>query len=141
MTKQAITIISGEETFCNLATFEDIKQLNDTVRTYKELYADSLSKTAVEVLNVLHRHSAKFTGVSFLTKNNIAKLVGKSRRTVIRVCQALEDIGVISQYEMKRRSDMRQTSSAIVIQPIKSDDIVIFEAVVTQDHPEMSHHT
>ncbi|MEG9297043.1 helix-turn-helix domain-containing protein [Mangrovibacillus sp. Mu-81] len=74
---------------------------------------------------MLSRHSCKYPGVSFLTKTNIGKLVGKSRRTIIRVCQRLEEIGVIRQYELRRQSDGQQTSNAIVIMPVK-------EAPVTQ---------
>ncbi|UQD53886.1 helix-turn-helix domain-containing protein (plasmid) [Bacillus methanolicus] len=116
--KRAIEIIASEETFANLATFETIEQLNETVRAYKRQFADQLNKTELAVLDVLHRYSAKYTGVSFLRKSKIGELIGKSRRTIIRVCKRLEALGIIRQYEMKRPSDMQQTSNAIVIQPV-----------------------
>ncbi|MBG9841749.1 cytosolic protein [Bacillus tropicus] len=125
--KQGITIIAGNETYENLATFKTIDELNKTVRAYKEKFADQLNKTQLAVLNKLHNYSSKFFGVSFRTKKNIAEDLNISRRTVIRVCLHLESLGIIKQLEMKRNSDMRQTSNAIVIQPI-----IVEEQVVTQ---------
>ncbi|MCJ7991134.1 helix-turn-helix domain-containing protein [Priestia sp. OVS21] len=84
------------------------------------------------MLDVLQRYSAKYTGVSFLTKTNIGKLVGKSRFTIIRVCKRLEDLGIIKQFDMKRKSDMKQTASAIVIQPVIIEN-------ATQEPPKMQH--
>ena len=60
-------------------------------------------------------------------QKHIAEDLNISRRTVIRVCLHLESLGIIKQLEMKRKSDMRQTSNAIVIQPI-----IVEEQVVTQ---------
>jgi DNA-binding Lrp family transcriptional regulator len=113
-----IEIIANETAFSNLATFENIDQLNETVREYKCKYKETLSNTELNVLDILHRYSAKYKGVSFLRKNNIAELIGKSRRTIIRVCHRLEALGIIRQLPMKRASDMQQTSNAIVIQPV-----------------------
>ncbi|AUB62009.1 cytosolic protein [Bacillus cereus] len=117
--KQVISIIASVETYENLATFQTIKELNNTVRAYKNQY--KLNKNQMTVLDHLHRYSAKYLGVSFKTKNNIADALHISRRTVIRVCQYLESLGIIKQLEMKRKSDMRQTSNVIVIQPIHTD--------------------
>ncbi|MEH7119062.1 helix-turn-helix domain-containing protein [Neobacillus vireti] len=114
-----ITIIASTETFENLSTFESIEQLNETVREYKRQFKEILTNTELALLAILHKYSAKFKGVSFLCKNNIGELIGKSRRTVIRVCQRLEALGIIRQYEMKRASDMQQTSNAIVILPLE----------------------
>ncbi|AFQ16448.1 hypothetical protein BTG_14990 [Bacillus thuringiensis HD-771] len=125
--KKSITIIAGNETYENLATFKTVDELNKTVRAYKEKFVDQLNKTQLAVLNKLHNYSSKFFGVSFRTKKNIAEDLNISRRTVIRVCLHLESLGIIKQLEMKRKSDMRQTSNAIVIQPI-----IVEEQVVTQ---------
>ncbi|PEW69052.1 cytosolic protein [Bacillus cereus] len=126
--KKGITIIAGNETYENLSTFKTIKELNNTVRTYKEKFADQLNKTQLAVLVHLHTHSAKFFGVSFKTKKKIAEALQISRRTVIRVCLHLESLDIIKQLEMKRNSDMRQTSNAIVIQPI-----IVEEQIVTPE--------
>ncbi|MES5942992.1 MULTISPECIES: helix-turn-helix domain-containing protein [unclassified Bacillus cereus group] len=126
--KQAITILASIETYANLVSFETLKELNDTVREYKEQFADQLNKNQLAVLNKLHNYSSKFLGVSFRTKKHIAEDLDISRRTVIRVCQHLESLGIIKQLEMKRPSDMRQTSNIIVIQPI-----IVGEQIVTED--------
>jgi hypothetical protein len=130
-----IEIIANESAFTNLATFENIDQLNETVRTYKRQL--ELNKTELAVLDLLHRYSAKYKGVSFLCKNKLGEMIGKSRRTIIRVCKRLEALGVIRQVPMKRASDMQQTSNAIVIQPVdvvaKCEEVT---ANVTQEPSE-----
>jgi hypothetical protein len=115
-------IIANESTYTNLATFETIEELNETIRTYKRQLADELNKTELAVLDLLHRYSAKYKGVSFLCKNTIGEMIGKSRRTIIRVCNRLEALGIVRQLPMKRASDMQQTSNAIVIQPIVTQE-------------------
>ncbi|WP_335871935.1 helix-turn-helix domain-containing protein [Bacillus sp. 2205SS5-2] len=119
MAKKAITIIASVEAYSNLSTFTTIEELNQTVRSYKKQLADQLTKSTLKVLDHLHRYSAKYLGVSFCSKNNIAQTLNISRKTVIRACQKLEVLGVIKQLETKRRTDMRQTTNAIIIQPIE----------------------
>ncbi|MED3039086.1 helix-turn-helix domain-containing protein [Bacillus tropicus] len=126
--KQGITIIAGNETYKNLATFKTIDELNKTVRAYKEKFADQLNKTQLAVLNKLHNYSSKFFGVSFRTKKHIAEDLDISRRTVIRACHYLESLGIIKQLEMKRKSDMRQTSNIIIIQPIIAEEQLVTQA-------------
>lgn len=110
---------ANEATYERLSTFDSVDQLNDAVRKHKSTY--DLSATEMAILDVLARHSCVYKGVSFLTKSNIGKLVGKSRRTIIRVCTSLEERGIIRQYDMKRVSgDCRQTSNAVVIQEQKN---------------------
>ncbi|PGS80146.1 cytosolic protein [Bacillus cereus] len=126
--KQTITIIAGIETYENLASFQTLKELNDTARTYKEKFADQLNKNQLAVFNHLQNHSSKFFGVSFKSKKKIAASLNISRRTVIRACQHLESLGIIKQLEMKRKSDMRQTSNIIVIQPIIVEEQIVIQA-------------
>lgn len=125
--KKRIDVIANEEAYNNLSSFTDIKELNKAVRTYKEKFANQLNKNQLAVLDHLHNYSAKFLGVSFRTKKHIAESLKISRRTVIRACLHLESLGIIKQIEMKRKSDMKQTSNAIVIQ-----QIIVEEQVVTQ---------
>jgi DNA-binding Lrp family transcriptional regulator len=128
--KAAITIIACEESYKNLSAFTNIEELNITVRKYKEKFAGQLNKSTIHIFEQLHRYSAKYIGVSFRTKNHIAESLNISRKTVQRACKVLEDLGIIKQLEMKRKSDMRQTSNAIVIMPIVED--------VQQDEPKMN---
>ncbi|MBW3491121.1 HTH domain-containing protein [Bacillus sp. FDAARGOS_1420] len=127
--KQAITIMAGEETYENLASFQTLKELNDTIRAYKKQFADQLNKSQLAVLDHLHNYSSKFLGVSFRTKKHIAEDLDISRRTVIRACQHLESLGMIKQLEMKRKSDMRQTSNIIIIQPIIAEEQIVTQVL------------
>src|SRR5699024_9892671 len=69
-------------------------------------------------------------------KSTIAEHIGKSRRTIIRVCNRLESLGIIEQHEARRvRGDRRQSSNIIVIQPIKEADK---PSKKEDDTPEMS---
>src|SRR5699024_5161877 len=119
-TKKGITLIASEETFNNLQTFETVEQLNQAVRDYKDMYQFDLGKNDIRVLDLLKMYSCKYKGVSFLAKSNIADMLDITRRTVIRICQKLERLGIIKQHEMKRKSNMNQTSNAIVIQRINN---------------------
>lgn len=143
MAKEKIEIIASVETYKNLSSFESIDTLNEAVRAYIERFNDQLNKTHIAVLKVLHGHSAKHLGVSFLTKRNIGKLIGKSRATIIRACNHLEDLGIIKQLEMKRSSDMKQTSNAVIIQPIQKEEpaqeVNQTEENATQESPKMQH--
>jgi hypothetical protein len=99
---------------------ETIEQLNESVRIHKR--NPKLNDTDRAVLDLLAQYSCKEIGKSWLAKSKIAELVGKSRRTIIRVCKKLESLGIIRQYERKRETgDRRQTSNLIVILPAKSD--------------------
>lgn len=142
MAKRRIEIVACTESYQNLSSFDSIEQLNETVRAYKEKLQGMLNKTELAVLDQLHRYSAKYKGVSFLTKNHIAELVGRKRRTIVYICNRLEELGVIKQLEMKRTSDMRQTSNAIVIQPIqeeKAEKVAVQEENCTQEAEIIAH--
>lgn len=124
MAKQAITIIASEETYENLSTFKEVEDLNKAVRKHRDTIKNSgarahRQRNALTVLEWLKRHSCKYPGVSFKGKRKIAADLGMNDKTVTRICAWLEDLGVLKQYEMKRRSDMRQTANAIVIMPFE----------------------
>jgi hypothetical protein len=126
--------LSCESTYRTLSTFESVDQLNESARSH----AQQLTGTEAAVFDVLSRHSCKYPGVSFLTKTNIGKLVGKSRRTIIRVCQRLEEQGIIRQYELRRQSDGQQTSNAIVILPVEKapeTNVYVTQATCENDTP------
>lgn len=96
--------------------YKSIEELNETIRIHKR--NPELNATDRAVLDVLARYSCKAIGKSWLAKSTIAELVGKSRRTIIRVCNKLEQLGIIRQYTRTRATgDRRQTSNLIVILP------------------------
>lgn len=129
-----ITIISSKETFKNLSSFESVQKLNEAVRQHIQHHKQELNKNAVRILQHLKQYSCKYEGVSFQSKNNIATELKLSKRTIIRNCNLLERLGIIKQYAMKRKSDMLQTSNAIVIQPFNNK----YSEIVTQESLELS---
>ncbi|WP_257154728.1 helix-turn-helix domain-containing protein [Bacillus cereus] len=121
--KTRIDVIASKESFHNLSTFKEVEELNKTVRAYRDNILMSIKRTDVQtkliiLLEILKRHSCKYVGVSFLCKNRIAGKMEISYKTVQRLMKKLVDLGMIKQVAMKRTKDMRQTSNAIIIQPI-----------------------
>jgi DNA-binding Lrp family transcriptional regulator len=121
-------MIAGEATYTNLTTFEDIEQLNKTVRHYKDLIADmdlrqDVKRNLLTVIEYIKRHSCRFFGVSYKGKRKIAADLEMSDKTITRLCKRLEVLGFVKQYAMKRSSDMQQTVNAIVIQPIEHKNV------------------
>jgi len=123
-------LLANEATYRKLSTFESVEEMNEAIRLHKQ--AHILSDTERAVLDVISRYSCKFPGVSFLSKNKIGEAVDKVRRTVIRVCQRLEALGIIKQYETKRDGgDRRQSTNVIVILPFRNSEVD-----ATCHHPE-----
>ena len=126
--RRTIEMIAGEATYTNLTTFEDIEQLNKTVRHYKDLIADmdlrqDVKRNLLTVIEYIKRHSCRFFGVSYKGKRKIAADLEMSDKTITRLCKRLEVLGFVKQYAMKRSSDMQQTVNAIVIQPIEHKNV------------------
>lgn len=117
-------LLNTEFTYQSLQPFSSVEDLNANTIEIREQYADQLTPSTKEVLDVLHRYSCKYPGVCYLSKNKIAEMVGVSRRTVIRACKQLEDLGIINQHELMRHNgDKRQSSNAIVFVTVhKADD-------------------
>lgn len=127
MAKEAIILIAEEETYKNLVTFSELEDMNETVRTYKdvikkEVKRKDLQKNLLRLLDLLKRHSCKYLGVSFLSKNSLADKLEVSYKTIQRLMIRLSDMGFVKEYAMKRRSNMYQTSNAVIIQPFKKDE-------------------
>ncbi|MCI1614234.1 helix-turn-helix domain-containing protein [Heyndrickxia oleronia] len=124
--KKLIKVIAGAESFHNLSTFIVIEDMNKTVRIYRDIIKSSISRSDVQtrliaLLEVLKRHSCKQIGVSYMSKNTIADKLELSYKTVQRLMKKLEELGMIRQIPMKRKSDMLQTANAIQIIPTKND--------------------
>ncbi|MGH0791826.1 helix-turn-helix domain-containing protein [Bacillus cereus] len=121
--KKKINVIATKEAFHNLSSFNDVEELNKTIRAYRDSIRMSVKRVDVQaklitLLELLKRHSCKYVGVSFLCKNSIADMMAVSYKTVQRLMKKLVDLGMIKQVAMKRKKDMLQTSNAIIIQPI-----------------------
>lgn len=121
MPKQRIDIIAGHDTYKNLTTFESVEALNVAVRTYRDdinglQLRKDVTRNMLRLLDYIKRHSCRYFGVSWKGKRKVAAELCLSDKTVTRLCQRLESLGIIKQYEMKRASNQNQTSNAIVIQ-------------------------
>lgn len=116
-------------------TFKSIEDLNAAVREHRDRHV--LSTTERAVLDILSQYSCKTIGESFLAKSTIAELIGKSRRTIIRVCSRLESLGIIRQVKRMRQSgDRRQTSNLIVILPTETADVT--PACHSEEAPQLN---
>lgn len=114
------TLLNTPETYSKLQPFQTLKELNSNTELIRERYAKSLTRSAYRVLDILHRYSCKYFGVSYRSKSKIAAELGISRKTVIRACNKLESLGIIQQHELKRHNgDKRRSSNAIVFIPIE----------------------
>ncbi|MDW0112189.1 helix-turn-helix domain-containing protein [Sporosarcina saromensis] len=122
-------LLNTESTYKTLQPFKSIEDHNANIAAIREQFNDQLTKSEKEVLDVLSRYSAKYFGLSYLSKSKIAEMIGISRRTVIRACLKFEQLGFIKQYKLKRaKGDKRQSTNAIV-----------FVDVTPQCHTELSH--
>jgi len=118
METKSIYLQADKTTYKELQSFETVADMDEIIRIHKD--AQKLSKTELEVLEVISQFSCKYPGVSYLSKSKIAEKIGKVRRTIIRACNRLENLGIIRQYETKRvTGDRRQSSNIIVICPME----------------------
>ncbi|MEQ7806138.1 helix-turn-helix domain-containing protein [Priestia aryabhattai] len=122
--KKRIDVVAGEQSFNNLSRFNELEEMNKTVRVYKDTIITSVKRVDVQarlisLLELLKRHSCKQLGVSYMCKNTIAGKLEISYKTVQRLMKKLEQLGMIYQVPMKRKTDMLQTSNAVLIVPIE----------------------
>nr|WP_181717886.1 helix-turn-helix domain-containing protein [Sporosarcina sp.]QJS06545.1 DeoR family transcriptional regulator [Sporosarcina sp.] len=122
-----MTLTNTTETYQSLQPFFTINELNDNTKLIRERHAKDLTRSTYRVLDVLHRYSSKYYGVSYRSKSKIAVELGISRKTVTRACQQLESLGIIQQHELKRHNgDRRRSSNAIVfirLEPSKIENV------------------
>lgn len=117
-------LLNTETTYISLQPFCSVDELNANTIVIRDLCSDQLTPSTLQVLDVLHRYSCKYPGVCYMSKSKIAEMVGVSRRTVVRACNALESIGIITQHELKRHNgDKRQSSNAIVFVKQENENV------------------
>lgn len=120
--KSRIDVIASEESYINLSSFDNIEDMNETVRTYRDIIRASVKRADVQdrliaLLELLKRHSCKQLGVSYMCKNTIAGKMDLSYKTVQRLVKKLEVLGIIRQVPTKRKKVMLQTANVIIILP------------------------
>lgn len=118
MPKSAITYLLNEETIKQFTTHDSVDALNATYWAQINANNEALTKTEREIYYKLSQYSVKHIGVAYLTANSMAKLIDKSRSTVMRAYKTLKALGMIEIINCKRKSDNRQTASIIRILPL-----------------------
>lgn len=106
-------------TYESLTTFDNKEDLNAAINAHRTAHKEDLTDIMRQVLFVIGKYAVKYPGVCYLRKTQLGLKVGRSRRTIIRICNRLEELGIIRQYETRRvKGDKRRASNAIVIQPV-----------------------
>lgn len=118
MPKSAITLILNTETIQSFTTHDTVESLNETYWTQINANSSNLTKTEREIYYKLSQYAAKYAGVAYLTASTMAKLIDKSRSTVMRAYRTLKALNMIEVVNCKRKSDNRQTASIIRLLPL-----------------------
>ncbi|MBO0386164.1 replication/maintenance protein RepL [Staphylococcus simulans] len=113
----AYELISLQE----LATFQSVKEMDNTVRQYNT----KISKTHYETLNLLKQYSCKVIGVSHIKIKTIAKRLKKSTRTIARHLKYLKEKGFISIINTTRLKRGGDGANAYLINPIEVQQKII----------------
>ncbi|WP_031407353.1 helix-turn-helix domain-containing protein [Geobacillus vulcani] len=106
-----------------LQSFDCVQAMNRTIRQFLYTHGHELSESAVEVLKTLSRHACDIVGVAFPKVETLAKLVGKSVRTVQRALATLEQYGIIKRIPTIRTNGKHRGGNGhnvYVIQPIEN---------------------
>lgn len=127
MSKSTITYLLNEETIQSFTTHESIEALNTTYWNQINANGESLTKTEREIYYKLSQYAVKHLGAAYLTANTMAKLVEKSRSTVMRAYRTLKALDMIEIINCKRKSDNRQTASIIRLLPLQVEDTAEIE--------------
>lgn len=118
MSKSTITYLLNEQTIQSFTTHDSIEALNSTYWAQINTNGANLTKTEREIYCKLSQYSVKYIGVAYLTATTMAKLIDRSRSTVMRAYKTLKALGMIEVINCKRKSDNRQTASIIRILPL-----------------------
>lgn len=124
MPKSTITLILNTETIQSFTTHDTVESLNATYWAQINANSANLTKTEREIYYKLSQYSVKYPGAAYLTANTMAKLIDRSRSTVMRAYKTLKALGMIEIINCKRKSDNRQTASIIRILPLHVEDTV-----------------
>jgi len=122
--KSSITLILNTETIQSFTTHETVESLNATYWAQINANSAKLTKTEREAYFKLTQYAVKHVGVAYMTANTMAKLIDRSRSTVMRAYKTLKALGMIEIINCKRKSDNRQTASIIRILPLHVEDTV-----------------
>ncbi|WP_079707598.1 helix-turn-helix domain-containing protein [Paraliobacillus ryukyuensis] len=120
-------------------TFANKSEMNEAIKVHIANHSTDLPDTAIEILQLLPRYACKYPGVAFLKNATIAKLIGKSRVTVIRNVNKLVNSGIIEKVSIMREINGGNGSNLYVIRGIA--DIRKSETCFVNDTPQPIHRT
>jgi DNA-binding Lrp family transcriptional regulator len=90
-------------TLDNYKTFENVADLNETIRLHLREHQYKLNATAIKTLEVVSRYAVKYPGAAWLKVDLLAKLIGKSAPTARRALALLERLGIIERVVFLRQ--------------------------------------
>ncbi|KGP71931.1 helix-turn-helix domain-containing protein [Pontibacillus yanchengensis] len=122
--------------------FQNKEEMNQAIKFHISEHGYQLSDTEVEVIHLLSRYACKYPGVAFLKNDTIASLIGKSRRTVIRVLNKLVKYSIITRLENMRLQRGGNGANLYIINPSVTRNVSRSEEaknaeVSTDSAPEM----
>ncbi|MYL33604.1 hypothetical protein GLW05_08340 [Pontibacillus yanchengensis] len=97
--------------------FETKVEMNKAIKSHVAEHGNQLSDTEIEMIHLLSRYACKYPGVAYLKNDTIASLIGKSRRTVIRVLNKLVDLSIITRLENMRLQRVGNGANLYIINP------------------------
>ncbi|KGP73476.1 helix-turn-helix domain-containing protein [Pontibacillus yanchengensis] len=103
--------------------FQTKEEMNRAIKSHIGEHGTKLSDTEVEMIHLLSRYACKYPGVAFLKNDTIAKLIGKSRRTVIRVLNKLVDLSIITRLENMRLQRGGNGANLYIFNPTVTQDV------------------
>ncbi|ASF39009.1 helix-turn-helix domain-containing protein [Halobacillus halophilus] len=105
-----------------LQSFPSKKELDVRVRSFLYQHKAALSPASLEILTFIWRHSVKYPGVSFAKIETIEKATKRSRRTIVRAINTLEQTGLLTRVPMIRPNGKRGVN-ILVINPAEENPL------------------
>ncbi|MCA1011672.1 helix-turn-helix domain-containing protein [Halobacillus halophilus] len=118
-----------------LQSFPSKQELDVRVRSFLYQYKASLSPASLEILTFIWRHSVKYPGVSFAKIETIEKATKRSRRTIVRAINTLEQAGLLSRIPTIRPNGKRGVN-ILVINPAEENPLPDRREIVCKDKAE-----
>ncbi|MYL54644.1 hypothetical protein GLW08_15015 [Pontibacillus yanchengensis] len=97
--------------------FQTKEEMNQAIISHIVEHGGHLSATDIEMIHLLSRYACKYPGVAYLKNDTIADLIGRSRRTVIRVLNKLVEYSIITRIENMRPNRGGNGANLYIINP------------------------
>lgn len=104
-------------------SFKSVEAMDNSLLHFVDCHGLRIGETALKILEFLSRHSLKVIGVSWLSTASLAEMADISDRTLQRILNRLEKLGIIKRLPTVR-PDGGQGINLIVIQPQEVETVV-----------------